>query len=398
MAKANQDAGLTKEEKRVVKALFTRKWRNQDIQALVNTGRKATVNFGRFSGVKKDEAQKAASDEEVAAYLAKKYAYNARTGLNAFDDERLIRAREAIVLAVQIFNSTALNFKTEIFAVLVNIGWTYLLHEYYDRKGVAIVDANGNSLLLSQMIVRPDCPLSEGIRNNLGALKVIRNSVEHKLLGRADAKWFGMFQACCLNFNKALCDMFGERLSLAEELGFALQFSRPNVEHMALAMKYDVPAHIDAIDAKLAVDFTEAQRADLEYEFRVIYTLSAAAKTRAHIEFVRPESAEGKEIQNVLVQYHAADHLYPHKPGQVCKLVSQRTGKAFTSHNHTQAWKLHKVRPGSNAKQPENTVKDFCIYHAAHRDYTFSEKWVERLVDEVNDDAKFAAIKGVKVN
>ena len=46
------------------------------------------------------------------------------TGLNQYDDERLIRAREAMILAVQIFNSPALKFKTEVFTMLTNVAWT----------------------------------------------------------------------------------------------------------------------------------------------------------------------------------------------------------------------------------------------------------------------------------
>ena len=38
-----KDVTLTSLEKRVAKALLAKKWRNQDIQALINTGRKATV-------------------------------------------------------------------------------------------------------------------------------------------------------------------------------------------------------------------------------------------------------------------------------------------------------------------------------------------------------------------
>ena len=38
MARAPREAGLTKEETRVAKALIDKKWRNQDIQALVNMG------------------------------------------------------------------------------------------------------------------------------------------------------------------------------------------------------------------------------------------------------------------------------------------------------------------------------------------------------------------------
>ena len=142
---------------------------------------------------------------------------------------------------------------------------------------------------------------------------------------------------------------------------------------------------------------TEEQKADLEYQFRVIYTLDAASKTRSHFEFVRPESSEGKDIRNVLVQYKSADQFYPHKPSQVCKLVSRRAKRRFSSHNHTQAWRLYKVRPRVGATQPENTDKTYCIYHDAHGDYTYSDEWVERLVDDVQDDQKFEAIKAVKI-
>jgi hypothetical protein len=302
-----------------------------------------------------------------------------------------------MILAVQIFNSAALSFKAEVFAILANVAWTYLLHEYYTRKGIEIVGGDGRSLLFSQMIERPDCALPNGMRNNLRALKIIRDDVEHKLLGRSDVKWQGLFQACCLNFDKALCDLFGAQLTLANELAFALQFTRMDIDQLATLSKYEVPAHIEAIDARLEEGLTPEEASDLKYQFRVIYTMDAASKRRSHVEFVRPDSAEGKEIRNVLVQYKAADHLYPHKPGHVIKLVAKRSGKAFTSHNHTQAWRHFTVRPRRGAKQPENTDKDDCIYHAAHGDYTYSEKWIDRLVEVVTDEEKFAGVKAVKI-
>ena len=83
--------------------------------------------------------------------------YDPRTGLNEFDHERLIR--EAMILAVQIFNSASLCFKTEVYSVLMNIAWTYLLHQFYDGKKVAIIDEDGRALLLGQMLKRQDCPL-----------------------------------------------------------------------------------------------------------------------------------------------------------------------------------------------------------------------------------------------
>ena len=397
MAARNKNGALTDEEKPIVKALLARGWRNQDIQALVNIGREATINSARITETKKDAAIIAASDEEVEFFKIKKNSYDPRTGLNLFDHERLIRAREAMVLGVQVFNSPAMRFKSEVFAMLVNVAWTYLLHEYYERKNVKIVGKDGRSLLLSQMIDRQDCPLSKGMKDNLKALKILRDDVEHKLLGRADAKWLGLFQACCLNFDKAICDLFGSHLTLSHDLSFAIQFTKMNLEQLTTLNRYEIPAHIDAVDARLSEGMTEAQIADLEYQFRVVYTLDAVTKSRAHFQFVLPDSAEGKDIRNVLVQHKLADHLYPHKPGDVVSQVQQKSGKAFTSHNHTQAWRKFQARPRKETAQPDNTKRDWCVYHAEVEDYTGPDQWIEFLVAEVSDNQKFDALKATKI-
>lgn len=129
----------------------------------------------------------------------------------------------------------------------------------------------------------------------------------------------------------------------------------------------------------------------------MIYTLDAVTKSRAHFQFVLPESAEGKDIRNVLVQHKLADHLYPHKPGEVVSKVHQKTGKVFTPHNHTQAWRKFEARPRKGTAQPDNTKREYCVYHAVHKDYSYSDQWIALLVAEVSDDQKFADLKAVKI-
>lgn len=131
-----REGRLTAEEEGIVKALLSQGWRNQDIQALVNIGRIATINSARITEVKQNSAISPAADEDIELYKLEKQSFDPRTGLNIFHDERLIRARESMIVAVQIFNSPMLKFKTKIFAVLAYIAWTYLMHEYYDRRKV----------------------------------------------------------------------------------------------------------------------------------------------------------------------------------------------------------------------------------------------------------------------
>ncbi|UGX99893.1 DUF3644 domain-containing protein [Bradyrhizobium quebecense] len=374
---------LTDEEKRVIKALLAEGMRNQDILTLINYERTASINFGRIAGVKGNADITPASAEEVAFFRRKKRSFDPITGLNLYGDERLIRAREAMALAVTIFNSGLYRFKTEVFAVLANIAWTYLLHERYERSGIPPVNADGTTFALSYMLSRPDSPLSKGIKRNLLALKTIRDAVEHKMLGRSDIKWLPLFQACCLNFDKILVDWFGSRLSLQHELSVALQFGKPELEQMAQISAYDLPPNITALDALLKKNASTEDLDDLEYQFRVVYTFDSASKGKAHIQFVSPDSAEGKTIQNVLQKFKIADDLYRYKPGDVVKIVRKATGRLFNMSDHTSAWQSHKVRPPSGSKTPDKTNRDFCIYHTAHNDYTYNDKWIELLVGEL---------------
>lgn len=386
MAKKSSKSMLTPTEKSVIKALLNDGWRSQDIQALINTGRPASINFGRIAGIKTDSKIVPATKQQVDAFRQKKLLFDHVTGLCPIDNERLVRAREAMILAVELFNTPRIAFKAGVFSMLANVAWTYLLHEFYQSKGVPIINKDGFSLLLSQMIARDDCPLSKACKQNLDALKEIRDVVEHRTIGPFDLKWLPLFQSTCLNFEKALTQLFGPRLTLGRDLGFALQFAKMTTDEIATLQGFDLPEHISALDANLAARLDKGDAENLEYQFKVIYTLTNASKAKAHFQFVQPDSAEGKEIQNVLVKYKPLDDLYPLKPGEVAPRVAAASGRKFTDDKHQRAWKMFKVRPKTNAADPAATDKKFCIYHPPFKSYTYSQEWVDFLIAKVADD------------
>lgn len=392
MAKKVSRAALTPLEKSVIKALLNDGWRNQDIQALINTGRPASINFGRISGIKADDAVEPASKQHVETFRHKKLLFDHVTGLCPIDNERLVRAREAMILAVELFNTPRIAFKTGVFSMLANVAWTYLLHEYYESNGVQIINNEGFSLLLSQMIARSDCPLSKACKQNLTALKEIRDVVEHRTIGPFDLKWLPLFQSTCLNFEKALTELFGPRLTLGRELGFSIQFAKLATEQIATLQGYDLPEHIAALDASLAAKLEEGDADNLEYQFKVVYTLTNASKAKAHFQFVQPDSAEGKEMQNVLIKYKPVEDIWPLKPGEVVKRVAAASGRNFTSDKHQRAWKMYKARPKTGAADAAATDKQYCVYHPPYKSYTYSQAWVDFLVDEIADDARWATL------
>lgn len=386
---------LTDLEKRIAKALALSGERNQDIHILINLGRTPSVNFGRLSGVR-DWPVDPATEDEVGRFRLEKSLIDLRTGLSPFGEERLVRAREAMMLAVQVFNLPALLFKTELFAILSNVSWTYLLHEYYDRKGVKLEDKQGNTLLLSQMIKRSDCPLAKDVKKNIIAIKIIRDDVEHKILSSLGRSFYTLFQANCLNFEDAICAMFGPNMSLGSTLSYALQFSKMGTDQLAQLQKYDVTDEINAINERIK-DATEVDGSEgMQYQFKVSYSFEKVAKGDANIVFTN-NNPDGKHRQEVVVQKIAADEQWPYKPKDVIDEVFAISGIKLSAHNHTQAWRHYAVRPRKGANDPASCTKKFCTYHPAHGDYTYSRDWVEKLVAAVQDAGELKSIKATNL-
>ena len=50
--------------------------------------------------------------------------------------ELIIKSREAMLTAVQIYNNPQVTFKSETFITLAIISWTYLLHAYYANNNI----------------------------------------------------------------------------------------------------------------------------------------------------------------------------------------------------------------------------------------------------------------------
>lgn len=282
---------LTNDEKSIIKALLNQGMPNQDILHLINTGRRSPINSGRISEIKKLPIDPA-SNEVVQCFVYKKNHFDLQTGLNDIDDERLVKAREAMFLAVNIFNTPHIKFKAEAFSVYANIAWTYLVHEFCKRNNIDFEEPNGQTFALSQLINKPELRLSKGIIENIKALKEIRDAVEHRVTGTSDRNWYAIFQACCLNFETVLTDWFGPKVSIQQNLSLALQFAKLSIGQIEEIQEFNIPRDIIALDARLNQDLSKDQENDIEYRFQVIYTLNAASKGKSHIRFVSPDSQE----------------------------------------------------------------------------------------------------------
>lgn len=332
--KKSKEGGLTPEELPLVKGLLKAGYSAQDIVHIINQGRPTTINLARVTEAKNNSKASTASDEAIKTFLRVQSAYDPKTLLNPYKDERIIRAREAMMAAVQIFNSPTILFKSEVFCVLSNIAWTYLLHEKLERtKAGSSKLANGNSVTVGGTLDKSICPIkNDAVKENLRKLAEIRDAIEHTYFVGGDECFGALFQANCINFERHMTDWFGEHLSLSKELSLALQFVRLQKSQVATVEASNLPQKIKAINTAIQ-DNPFAN--DNAFQFHVYYTAEASSKTSADVhQLVTYES--GDTAEQIAIKKLNYTKL---SQDDVVKKVRAKGFKKFGDHDHLLFWR-----------------------------------------------------------
>lgn len=273
-------------------------------------------------------------------------------------DELIVKAREAALAAVQIYNNPTIQFKSELFIVTMNIAWTYLLHGYYRKKGIdyryarlvkqrRTFDYTKNGAHkhweLERCLNESRCPLDEGTKNNLKFLIGIRHEIEHQMTNRIDGTLSAKFQATCLNFNTYIKDLFGAKHGIDRHLAFSLQFSSISAEQKDQLIDISLPAHIQSYVSRFEDELTDDQFSDTRYAYRVLFVPKTANKKGQSdkvVEFVKVDSDLAKTANS---EYEKVYLKEVDKQKYLAKdVIAAMRGEGFTKFgmtHHTTLWK-----------------------------------------------------------
>jgi Protein of unknown function (DUF3644) len=293
----------------------------------------------------------------------------------------ILKAREAMLSAVQIYNNPLTSFKTEAFIVLSIIAWTYSLHAYYrsakieyryfTQKGKRKIfarnpDGSVRYWGLQECTSKDACPLDKNTKNNLQFLIGLRNQVEHRKAAGLDSYLSARYQACALNFNFYLKRLHGERYGLDQNLALSLQFAELDYSQATVIkdkedlIPQDVINYISTFDSKLSTPEIESER----FAYRLLFVkVLAKRKGQADrvIEFIDPKSEMAKNISK---EYWVKQETEKPKLSakQVVRQVREAGFPRFGMHQHTLFWKKH---DGKNPSKGFGTmvVKTWYWYH-----------------------------------
>ena len=390
MVKRNPKNRLERWEVALVKAMLAKGTfgNDQDILAYF-TRPNRSINHARISEIhhgRKHTKARTASDEELQRFLDAWPQIDAATGLHLLSDELLIKAREAMLVAVQSYNNPKTHFRSEVFIVTAMIAWTYLFHAFFKREGIeyrytrkkpdGAVEVQKTPQgadkywELGHCLKHARLPLEDGTKRNLEFLIDIRHEIEHRMTSRIDDTLSAKLQASCLNFNRVLKAVFGAQYGLDGELSFALQFAAIDFDQRkALQPAADLPPTIEAVRAHYEDGLTDEQYNDPHYAYRVLFVPKVANKkgqADAMMEFVKPGSEEADAINKAYIKEVEKEKF---KPGKIKAMMKAEGFPKFTLHHHTKLW--HSMDAKNPAKGYGVTLSDGQWY------------WYQRWVDEV---------------
>lgn len=312
-----------------------------------------------------------------------------RTRGTSVQGELLRKSREAALNAVQTFNNPQTTFKAETFIVLMVIAWTYLLHAHYRREGVDYryytlkdgakrrrFDRTKSGAFkhwaLERCLSEKKCPLDGPTKSNLRFLIGLRHEIEHHGSAGCDERFSGRYLACCLNYERYLCKLFGERHSLGSMAALTLQFRDLTLLDASAEAVEPLPSNVSTylyeFDTEISDDDISSPYFRRRFLFVPVVT-NRKAQADEVIEFVRADSELGKAIadsyQRVLLrEVERSKHL----PGKIVDMMRREGYPGFNMYHHTRLWKrLDAKNPGKG--------------YGAKVEKTWY--WYDRWVDEV---------------
>jgi hypothetical protein len=330
----------------------------------------------------------------------------------------LEESKRLSVKAVDEYNSSAGNY-ADFIGTMVR-AWLYLMHaefhqaapdSYFYRDGtgaVRMIDGEPKAWELKTCVEHRWPDGNHPVRRNIELFIGLRNKIEHRYEHGLKLALGGRAHAFVLNYENELVGHFGAAHSMSRVLRFPIFVESITTGHadlvkQAAALSASTASYLRQFDSGL----TDEVRQDERYDFRVRLVPVIGAKTESDlaVNFVRLDELSDDD-RDTMVQAGRSGHVIIRdrhipvasgdkmRPSDVVAAVNARVPYVFTMDHHTRLRRHFHVRPTDDEPDRTRTDSRYCIYDTPHRDYIYTEVWVEKIVREVGTVATATAFFG----
>jgi len=180
------------------------------------------------------------------------------------------------------------------------------------------------------------------------------------------------FQACCLNYNEYIKNLFGNDLGIEKHLSFSLQFSTISTEQKSLLEEHrDLPANIQGFILDFDSNLTDEEFSNSHFAYRILFipkTANRKGQADRVIEFVKSDSPLAESLNKeyaVIKETEKKKYL----PKQIVELMKAEGFIKFTLHHHSKLWLS---KDGKNPAHGYGTM-------VAGKSWHWYDRWLEEV-------------------
>jgi hypothetical protein len=238
----------------------------------------------------------------------------------------------------------------------MNIAWTYLIHAHYRRTGVEYryyqrlhgqrrfdrtVHGGFKYWDLSKCLAATESPLDNETTKNLKFLIGLRDAITHHMSPVLDQFVSARYQASCLNYNRYVKALFGERFGIDQHLGYSLQFQQISREQLAAPTEADLPANVRSYIASFDKGLTTEELNSERFAFRMLFVPKLVGKPGQAdevIEFLKSDSPIAQSINREYVTFKEVERP-KFLPSQIVLMMREEGYGWFSMQTHTELWR-----------------------------------------------------------
>ncbi len=198
----------------------------------------------------------------------------------------------------------------------MNIAWMYLLHAHYRREGIEYryyakgpkrrkFDHTKSGAFkyweLERCLNEKTCPLDRPTQQNLRFLIGLRHEIEHHRSAGFDERFSGRYLACCLNYERYICKLFGSKYSLADKAAFTLHFRDFTIPQEPEKPFISLPSNVAKYVQEFESSIEETDFQSPYFSYRTIFVRKLAnhrGQADRAIEFISADSDLAKEVES----------------------------------------------------------------------------------------------------
>ncbi len=332
-------------------------------------------------------------------------------------------AKDEALLAVHAYDDPRQPRWLEACYVHLHLAWHYLLEAKLTRDHIDIryrtpdgrierVDGQPRTWELARCI-EEEWPAGHPVRSNLELTLALRARIEHRTAGLSAVanRTAGYLQAMLVNFEAALVDAFGPSESIGHELRFpvfvdAITAGRAGDAPARKAAR--VPSPIERLLDEYEAGLDERVLADHRYELRIrlVPQLGPRSDSDAAITFVREEDLTPDQREalatlgrtGTVIAHQELRAVASHglmRPGAAAAAIEARIPFRFgASSEFPRAWRALGVRPPAGDPHPERTDERYCTYDEPHRDYLYTQAFVDKVVRNCDTVGRYRHLIG----